>query len=78
MWPFMVNIAMVTTILQLHVFMYVFICLQGDVSDCRLTLSLLAVTCRLLITFANSLYPDQNKQNFGPDLDSNCMTLSVH
>ena len=28
--------------------------------------------CHLLITFANSLYPDQNRQNVGPDLDSNC------
>ena len=27
--------------------------------------------CRLLITFANSLDPDQNRQNVGPDLDPN-------
>ena len=26
--------------------------------------------CRLLITFANSLEPDQDRQNVGPDLDS--------
>ena len=26
-------------------------------------------TCRLLITFANSLDPDQDRQNVGPDLD---------
>ena len=25
--------------------------------------------CRLLITFANSLNPDQERQNVGPDLD---------
>ena len=28
--------------------------------------------CRLLITFANSLDPDQAPQNVGPDLDPNC------
>ena len=30
--------------------------------------------CHLLITFANSLDPDQARQNVGPDLDSNCLT----
>ena len=30
--------------------------------------------CCLLITFANSLDPDQARQNVGPDLDSNCLT----
>ena len=30
---------------------------------------------RLLITFANSLDPDQARQNVGPDLDPNCLTL---
>ena len=28
-----------------------------------------------LITFANSLDPDQARQNVGPDLDPNCLTL---
>ena len=28
--------------------------------------------CRLLLTFANSLDPDQARQNVGPDLDPNC------
>ena len=31
--------------------------------------------CRPLITFANSLDPDQDRQNVGPDLDLNCLTL---
>ena len=31
--------------------------------------------CRLLIIFANSLDPDQDQQNVGPDLDPNCLTL---
>ena len=31
--------------------------------------------CCLLITFANSLDPDQARQNVGPDLDLNCLTL---
>ena len=29
----------------------------------------------LLISFANSLDPDQARQNVGPDLDPNCLTL---
>ena len=29
----------------------------------------------LLITFANSLDPDQARQNVGPDLDPNWLTL---
>ena len=31
--------------------------------------------CSLLITFANSLDPDQARQNVGPDLDPNCLPL---
>ena len=31
--------------------------------------------CRLLIIFANSLDPDQARQNVGPDLDPYCLTL---
>ena len=31
--------------------------------------------CRLLISFTNSLDPDQARQNFGPDLDPNYLTL---
>ena len=30
--------------------------------------------CCLLITFANSLEPDQARQNVGPDLDPICLT----
>ena len=31
----------------------------------------------LLINFANSLDPDQARQNVRPDLDPNCLTLKV-
>ena len=31
--------------------------------------------CRLLISFVNSLDPDQALQNVGPDLDPNYLTL---
>ena len=31
--------------------------------------------CHLLITFANSLDPDQARQNVGPDLVPKCLTL---
>ena len=30
-------------------------------------------TCRLLITFANSLDPDQDRQKVGTDFDPNCL-----
>ena len=33
--------------------------------------------CHLLIAFANSLDPDQARQNGEPDLDPNCLTLMV-
>ena len=33
--------------------------------------------CRLLITFSNSLEPDQARQNVGPDLDPNCLTAVI-
>ena len=31
--------------------------------------------CSLPLTFVNSLVPDQDRQNAGPDLDSNSLTL---
>ena len=34
--------------------------------------------CRLLITFANSLDPDQEQQNVGPDLDPNHQDDDYH
>ena len=37
-------------------------------------LSMLADFCRLLITFANSVDPDQDWQNVSPDLDLKEMT----
>ena len=46
----------------------------SNIICCNLTLSLLVETC-LLITFANNLDPDQDRQNVGPDLDPNCLTL---
>ena len=33
--------------------------------------------CWLLISFAKSLDPDQARQNVGPDLDPNCLTLGL-
>ena len=33
--------------------------------------------CGLLITFANSLDPDQARQNVRPDLDPNCLTQGI-
>ena len=33
--------------------------------------------CHLLITFANNLDPYQARQNVGPDLDPNWLTLTV-
>ena len=33
--------------------------------------------CHLLVTIANSLDPDQARQDVGPGLDPNCFTLMV-
>ena len=33
--------------------------------------------CNLLITFANSLDPDLDRQNVGPDIDPNCLTCAL-
>ena len=43
-----------------------------DNYEILLTLPASSEFCGLLITFANSLDPDQN---VGPDLDWNCLTL---
>ena len=44
--------------------------------DLNFTPFLLAANfCHLLITFANSLDPDQDRQNVGRDLDTNRLTL---
>ena len=54
--------------------------LRMCVSECRVNVLLNSFLARgdfyhLLITFANSLDPDQERQNFSPDLDPNCLTL---
>ena len=36
---------------------------------------MLATTAVVLISFANSLDPDQGRQNIGPGLEANCLTL---
>ena len=40
-----------------------------------LTLPVSGEFCCMLISFANSLDPDQARQNVGPDLDPNPLTL---
>ena len=43
---------------------------------CTLTLfSASGEFCRLSMTFANSLNPDQARRNVGPEMDPNCLTL---
>ena len=48
------------------------LCLLG-----QFVLYLFVSWCRLLMTFANSLDSDQARQNVGPELDPNCLTLMV-
>ena len=44
--------------------------------SCRLLKAFYACTqCCLLLTFANSLDPDQARPNVGPDLDPICLIL---
>ena len=40
-----------------------------------LSLSTSSEFCCLLMIFTNSLDPNQARQNVGPDLDPNCLTL---
>ena len=55
--------------------LFLFYSVRGDtLCTSSLTLSLLAAV-PLLITFANSLDPDQGQQNVGPDLDPNSLTV---
>ena len=42
-----------------------------------LTLHVSGDFCRLLISLADSLDPDQARQNVRPDLDSNCLTDGI-
>ena len=48
-----------------------------DIERPLLILSLQAATfvVIMMITFANILYPDQDRHSVGPDLDPNCFTL---
>ena len=47
-----------------------------SVVKCTVNTSILFISkCRLLITFAKSLDTDHARQNAGPDLDPNCLTL---
>ena len=50
-------------------------CSQNDHPYHMLTLFLLAVTCRLLMIFANSLDPDQDQHSVSSDLVLNDLTL---
>ena len=53
--------------------------LQSDITllDPYSLLKLLAYYGRLLITLANSLDPDQTRQNVGPALDPSCLILML-
>ena len=44
---------------------------------CFVPNKLITCHCCLLVTFTNSLDPDQYRQNIAPDLDPNCLTLVV-
>ena len=48
--------------------LYIYICLC-NFKELREVLSASDIFCRLLITFANRLYPDQARQNVMPGLD---------
>ena len=55
-------------------FMKILISIPGS-NISFLTLFLLLATLSTADNFANSLGPDQARQNVGPDLDPNCLTL---
>ena len=43
--------------------------------ECDISFQASSDFCHLLITYANSLDPDQDRQNVGPDPDQNRLTL---
>ena len=49
----------------------------GSLLQFHLTFTLLAATwmCADMITFANSVHPEQDQPNVGPGLDPNCLTI---
>ena len=49
--------------------------MDNDTIIVKLSSSLRSHKCRLFITFANRLDPDQVRQNARPDLDPICLTL---
>ena len=53
---------------------------MDSLSNCKIIIDFLTLClqCRLLITFENILVADQARQNVGPDLDPNCLTLSCY
>ena len=64
-------------VLYCHIFIAVLVPLlkTGYEPDIKFGVFILSSNfCCLLITFANSLDPDQDQQNVGPDLDPNCLT----
>ena len=48
--------------------------IQAILPTCCLTLCHL---CCLVVTFVNSLEPDQARQDVGPDLDPNCFDSQI-
>ena len=60
--------------LQLDVSSHIIRCIESFTKRLYLR-ELFTSKCHLLITSANSLDPDQARQNVGPDLDPICLTL---
>ena len=71
---YLLNIFMVSVLFQ---FVINAVCFETDGPISLVINAFLASVdfCRLLITFANSLDPDQDQQNVGLDLDPNRLTL---
>ena len=61
-------------VIVLRVLCLVLVSMNWPFRNPRLLL-LFVFLCRLLISFANSLDPDQARQNDGPGLDPNCLTI---
>ena len=71
--PCLVNLISKDTHLVFSMSILIFSLLRRSI--CQTQLKLIINYQRLLLTFANSLGPDQARQNVGPDLDPNCLTL---
>ena len=74
-WHFINFVKIIEILNIIGIFVFCTIIIQIHANNIKCIFQLFVYVCCLLITFANSLDPDQARQSVGPDLDPNCLTL---